>query len=70
MWPYLNNLYNHFKNIYQLDQSEDGAIPTYFANNETAHSLNEQINHPITESEIPEAKNALRNDMLSGIGTI
>ena len=66
----LEELYNHFKNVNQLAQREDGAIPTYFANNKSIHPVNEQINQPITETEIFEAINALRNDKSCGIDNI
>ena len=66
----LEELYNHFKNVNQLAQREDGAIPTYFANNKSIHPVNEQINQPITETEILEAINALLNDKSCGIDNI
>ena len=66
----LEELYNHFKNVNQLAQREDGAIPTYFANNKSIHPVKEQINQPITETEILEAINGLRNDKSCGIDNI
>ncbi|MEW8547740.1 MAG: reverse transcriptase domain-containing protein, partial [Candidatus Thiodiazotropha sp.] len=64
----LEDLYNHFKNINKSDHSNGGSSePT---NNETIHPVNEQINQPITETEIKEAINALRNDKSSGLDNI
>ena len=51
----LEDLYNYFKNINNIEYTHDEATQTPLFETENEHSLNEQINSPITETEIKEA---------------
>ena len=62
----LNDLFNYFKDINSQDNSQ-----TYTdINNNNISELNEEINRPISESEILKAVKQLKNNKSSGIDNI
>ena len=66
----LEDLYNYFKNINNIEYTHDEATQTPLFEIENEHSLNEQINSPITETEIKEAIKTLKNNKSVGIDNI
>ena len=66
----LEDLYNYFKNINNIEYTHDQTTQTPLFDTEIEHSLNEQINLPITETEITDAIKTLKNNKSSGMDNI
>ena len=66
----LEDLYNYFKNINNIEYTHDQTTQTPLFDTEIEHSLNEQINLPITETETTDAIKTLKNNKSSGMDNI
>ena len=63
----MEDLYNYFKNINNIEYTH---YQTPLFDTEIEHSLNEQINLTITETEITDAIKTLKNNKSSGMDNI
>lgn len=63
-------MYNYFKNINNTEYTEDESTQPNNFDTEAEQVVNEQINRPITESEIEKAIKNLKNNKSSGLDNI
>ena len=66
----LEDVYNYFKNINNIEYTHDQTTQTPLFDTEIEHSLNEQINLPITETVITDAIKTFKNNKSSGMDNI
>ena len=62
----LEDLYNYFKDVNEFQHENDNPCTSQTANDETEYVINEQINEPITESEVSTAIKNLHSNKSPG----
>ena len=62
----LEDLYKYFKDVNEFQHEKDNPCSSQTANDDTENVINEQINEPITESEVSTAIKNLHNNKSPG----